>query len=110
MHDQVARDFQQGIAEEEQTRAQAVGRGGDVQVDSDVGLGECNVGAIEKADHIRQHQQGHELAEQQPGQRAVCRRGQRWRAGGGYGLHERGLRWADTALRLAGRAAAVLPG
>ncbi|MCY1227250.1 hypothetical protein D9M72_395140 [compost metagenome] len=80
MHDQVARDFQQGIAEEEQTRAQAVGRGRDVQVDSDVGLGEGNVGAIEKADHIGQHQQGHELAEQQCGQRAVCRRGQRRRA------------------------------
>ena len=65
VHHQVARHLEQRVAQEEQARAQAVGRGRDADVDRHVALGERDVRAIDEADHVGQHQQRHQLAEDQ---------------------------------------------
>ncbi|MNJ68361.1 hypothetical protein D3C77_646010 [compost metagenome] len=66
MHDQVAGHLRQRIGEEKQPGAQPVGSRGNPQVDIQLMLGQGDVGAVEKAQHVGGNQQWHEFDEQQP--------------------------------------------
>ncbi|MNN13142.1 hypothetical protein D3C81_1261640 [compost metagenome] len=65
MHDQVAGYFGQGVGEEEQAGAQAVGRCRQAEVDAHAGLGQGNVGPVKEAHHVDNDEQWHQFAQQQ---------------------------------------------
>ncbi|MNC74070.1 hypothetical protein D3C75_1253640 [compost metagenome] len=62
VHDQVAGHFGQGIGEEEQARAQAIGGCRKAQVDAHAGFRQGDVGAVKKTHHVDDDEQWHQFA------------------------------------------------